>query len=287
MKCFYHSDIDGKMSAAIVRKAMGANDRLDEFIPMNYNIPFPIEKIGKGDHVVIVDFSISPEDMEKLLELTSNIIWIDHHKTAIDKLAKFDYVSGVRESGRAACELTWEYYFHGTLIPRVVELAADYDVWTFKFGDDAKDFQTGIRLENTHPTSDMWDVLLLEDFDPSNIIENGRVITKYNTQVYRSYCKAWGFFTTFENLKCFACNHGSVSSIFFEGIKEDYDVSIAYVFDGLNYVVSLYAKNKEIDVSWIALKYGGGGHKGASGFVCKELPFKLEKKYSFEKKFEG
>jgi len=32
--------------------------------------------------------------------------------------------------------------------------------------------------------------------------------------------------------------------------------------------------SKTVDVSKIALKYGGGGHVGASGFQVKELPFK-------------
>jgi nanoRNase/pAp phosphatase (c-di-AMP/oligoRNAs hydrolase) len=44
-----------------------------------------------------------------------------------------------------------------------------------------------------------------------------------------------------------------------------------FVFDGEQYTVSLYSKT--VDVSEIAKKYGGGGHKGAAGFQCKKLPF--------------
>jgi nanoRNase/pAp phosphatase (c-di-AMP/oligoRNAs hydrolase) len=32
--------------------------------------------------------------------------------------------------------------------------------------------------------------------------------------------------------------------------------------------------SKVVDVSEIAKRYNGGGHKGASGFQSKELPFK-------------
>ena len=35
-----------------------------------------------------------------------------------------------------------------------------------------------------------------------------------------------------------------------------------------------YIPKKNIDCSEIAKKYGGGGHKQAAGFQCKELPFK-------------
>ena len=46
-------------------------------------------------------------------------------------------------------------------------------------------------------------------------------------------------------------------------------------FDGKCWSVSLYhAKHrKELDLSLIAVKYGGGGHRGACGFTCDKLPF--------------
>ena len=44
-----------------------------------------------------------------------------------------------------------------------------------------------------------------------------------------------------------------------------------FVFDGTQFTISLYSE--VVDVSEIAKKYGGGGHKGASGFHCKQLPF--------------
>jgi nanoRNase/pAp phosphatase (c-di-AMP/oligoRNAs hydrolase) len=44
-----------------------------------------------------------------------------------------------------------------------------------------------------------------------------------------------------------------------------------FSFDGDEWIISLYSRN--IDVSEIAKKYGGGGHKGAAGFHCKDLPF--------------
>jgi nanoRNase/pAp phosphatase (c-di-AMP/oligoRNAs hydrolase) len=64
-----------------------------------------------------------------------------------------------------------------------------------------------------------------------------------------------------------------LSSQIFDTVKEDYDIMIPFCFDGKQWTVSMYTKNKEIDVSIIAKKYGGGGHKNAAGFQCKELPF--------------
>ena len=61
---------------------------------------------------------------------------------------------------------------------------------------------------------------------------------------------------------------------FGEKIKT-YDICISFEFDGEKFLVSLYSE--KIDVACIAEKYGGGGHKGAAGFVTKELPIKEEK----------
>lgn len=84
----------------------------DEYIKINYGIEFPFDSIGKNEIVYIVDYSISPEEMDKLLEITSNVIWIDHHKSAIEKYKNYDKdVKGLRYDGIAGCMLTYCYLF--------------------------------------------------------------------------------------------------------------------------------------------------------------------------------
>ena len=48
---------------------------------------------------------------------------------------------------------------------------------------------------------------------------------------------------------------------------------ITFVFTGKHWVVSMYNDNGNVDVGAIAKKYGGGGHKAASGFKVEKLPF--------------
>ncbi|MDO5845105.1 MAG: DHHA1 domain-containing protein, partial [Methanocorpusculum sp.] len=64
---------------------------------------------------------------------------------------------------------------------------------------------------------------------------------------------------------------------YFKSLPPDkYEIFIPFVFDGEQYTVSLYSTT--VDVSEIAKSFGGGGHKGASGFQCAELPFAKEGK---------
>jgi nanoRNase/pAp phosphatase (c-di-AMP/oligoRNAs hydrolase) len=112
-----------------------------------------------------------------------------------------------------------------------------------------------------------------DQIDDGGLIEQGKVMTRYRDQWAKNYCQSKGFETDFEGVKCFAVNLGHCNSEYFKSLPTGkYDVLIPFVFDGNQYAVSLYSTT--IDVSEIAKKYGGGGHRGASGFQCKELPFK-------------
>ena len=72
MKCFYHgADCDGRLSAYLVYIYAEINDCYHvEFIPINYVKEFPFESINQSETVYIVDYSIFPEEMEKLLSIT-------------------------------------------------------------------------------------------------------------------------------------------------------------------------------------------------------------------------
>ena len=86
MKVFYHIDNDGKCAAACVKRYYECNLSVDnneiEYFPINYGWKFPFESIKENETVYIVDFSIEPTDMTTLLEITSNVIWIDHQNSA-------------------------------------------------------------------------------------------------------------------------------------------------------------------------------------------------------------
>ena len=169
--------------------------------------------------------------------------------------------------------MTWEYYFPDTIKPLIVRLLGDYDIWAFKFGDDTNKLQAGIKLYNTKPESPEWDRWLNTNYVPLEELRSGEIALKYRDNSYAGLIKSWSWWTEFEGYKAIAINAGSVSSQLFDSVKEDYDLMLPFVFDGKKWTVSLYTKKPEIDVSEIAKKYGGGGHKQAAGFQCDVLPF--------------
>lgn len=279
MKCFYHTDMDGKCAGAIVFRAM-KNQENDgtgfEYIPINYNDDFPFSKIMKDEEVIIVDFSLQKVgEWDKLLDITKNVVWIDHHKTAIQKAPQEVHsLHGIRKDGTSGCILTWEYFYPKLKLPLVVDMLGKYDVWDFsKYGNDLNKLQAGIRLWETHPESDNWDRWLNENYTATDELLRGTIALQFRDNTWAGLIKSWSFWATFEGYKAICCNAGSVSSQLFDSVKEDYDLMVPFVFDGKQWTVSLYTK-KDIDCSELAKRYGGGGHKQAAGFQCKELPFR-------------
>lgn len=327
MKCFYHADLDGRAAAFCVHAWVGIKDKIDViimnketgkiendgFIEINYNKPFPFDIIKPNEQVWIVDYSISPDEMLRLLEITKDVTWIDHHKTAIEKYANFPHkINGIRRDGEAGCVLTWKYihwysnrcdpYPEDTWeqrekelsgiykVPRMIELVGDRDIWAWKHGDETRNFFAGSQLHNTHPDSDFWWKCMDHEIEPlplpntgnaearkrgevfwSRLLADGETITKYKAATDEEVNRSLGFDIEFEGLKCWAINRGRVSSDRLGDRIKQYDILMPYAHDGKRFTVSLYSER--VDVSEIAKKYGGGGHKGASGFQCETLPF--------------
>lgn len=294
MICFHHNDADGRCAAFWVGLSAGLNDTElgyePRFVEMTYSRDFPIEMVRKDEQIYIVDFSISPEDMGRLLEITKDVTWIDHHVTAIAKYKNYPHdIRGVRYDGVAGCMLTYCYLHHMTdrgsgpikpfdihmtrCAPQFTKLIADWDVWKFEYGYDTRYFITALNAENTNPDGDLWTDLLLDGdlIKTSDIIRRGHIMLQYRDGFMRDYTDL-GFETQFEGYRCFAMNIGHASSEFFKSVADKmYDILIPFVFDGEKWTVSMYSKM--IDVSEIAKRYGGGGHKNAAGFTCNRLPF--------------
>ena len=268
MKIFYHGyDMDGKCSGAIVRKYYNGEG---EYIPYNL-YDFPFDTIEKDEKVSLVDCSC---DFDKLLEITKDIVWIDHHISTIKKYEHLN-LPGLRINGTAACELCWIYFFPHVYMPETVMHIGDYDVWKFAFGNASKQLQLGIRTYDTNIDSEMWDKWLSSGYYPQEELEKGEIIQTYQDNFYKGVIKSLSFFTTFEGYTCICVNQGSTGSLIFDSVEDDYDIMIPFSFNGSKWKVSLYTA-KEIDVSVIAVKYGGGGHAKAAGFECNELPFRKE-----------
>lgn len=287
MKCFYHRmDLDGQCSGAIVKLKFP----LCEMIPYNYGEKFPWDQIKEEEIVFLVDLHLQPfNDMIKLSEKT-RLFWIDHHRSSMEDYEKNKekflpkngkVVISMKES---ACVLTWYFLFPNTPLPKSIWLLGKYDVFDLEIDDRVLDFQYGMKGFNTNPcNTEFWKSLILSDPESiNNQIENiskiGSFVRKCFIKEEELIAKQFSFTTEFEGYKCIACNSIRAGSMFFDSVfdKDKHDLRISFgLMSNGKWTVSLYCEKEEIDVSELAKKYGGGGHRGASGFQCDKLPFKI------------
>ena len=88
-----------------------------------------------GKDVVIVDFSYSKADMQRLLSFANSVLVLDHHVSAERELEGFEapnfkFVYNVNKSGAG---LTWDYFYPSSQQPMVVQYIQDGDLWTDKY----------------------------------------------------------------------------------------------------------------------------------------------------------
>lgn len=294
----YHSaDYDGIFCREIAKKFLPEA----ELIGWDYGDPVPTpDEVSAEDTLYMLDISI-----EGLMG-HPRLIWIDHHKSAIEKYATKDGKTwakpGIQMDGVAACRLAWQWFSPqtpGAFIPSkqdfidrkvyepyAVRLAGEYDIWD-KRDPNAELFQQSLRSRELTPY--VWKSLLDISIEPTLQIQQsqimaacmfdgGRALQYAKNHENESIIKEIGFTLKWEGLTFLACNAARYNSLLFTaGLKPEHDACFGFKWTGSDWSVSLYhAPGKEhIDLSLIAVKHGGGGHRGACGFKTRKLPFLL------------
>lgn len=305
----YHSaDFDGIFCREIARRFLPEA----ELIGWNFGEP-PVDyfKIS-GRNVVVMDLPLDaptgakfPDDLTKTIDLkgryygSESTVWIDHHKTSIDTHPAS--IPGYRIDGVAACRLAWQWFVResdggkdsfGTPYdlpkkqhfvdrvvgePRAVRLAGEYDIWDHR-GDGDLEFQFGLRAQKQIDWANLLDVG--EALYTMKLVEDGELVMRYATEQDASMSRRAAFLVEWEGLKFLCLNTGRFNSQTFAAVDKPetgHDALLGFNFNGKLWTFSLYhaAHRKDLDLSEIAKRYGGGGHRGACGFTAAKLPLAI------------
>lgn len=307
----YHSaDYDGIFCREIAKHFLGTLTM--QYIGWNFGDP-PIALPINGEFVVMdlpIDkpFGLSFKDGwlmrgdEKLQPLDrvdwGKFVWIDHHKSSIDYHPK--EIQGHRIDGVAACRLAWQWFSENKIAertgesprlpekrhyverlvtePLAVRLAGEYDVWD-KRDPRADILQYGLR--SAEGELSFSKLLNLEDtLWIDRLLEIGESAQRYAQKIDADLVMHRSFRLKWEGLDFLCLNTGRFNSLTFDALDKPetgHDALLGFMWNGKVWTVSLYhAKHRtDLDLSAIAVKHGGGGHRGACGFTCSKLPFLL------------
>lgn len=151
----YHANCSDGFGAAFAAWCKLGDDA--EYLPMHYSDDPLKDVIYEGRDVYILDFSVPREDMERLLYLSSKVVWLDHHKTAFEMWCPGEYNMWMSDpmcknrhirlnNFKSGALLAWEYFHPEKGVPLLIRMIDDRDRWQFKF-DDSKALHAGLQLE--------------------------------------------------------------------------------------------------------------------------------------------
>lgn len=267
----HHSaDFDGLFCREI------AKHFLKEAILIGWDYGDDIPTVESDAIVVMLDISIDA------LMTHKNLLWIDHHKTAIEKHPSS--IAGYRIDGVAACRLAWQFFTSNDITnlpskeafvsrsveePLSIRLAGEYDIWD-KRDPRVDKFQHGLSSQDLD-----YERLFVDDSYVNDLCKAGASVEYSRNLNAEKFMKTSAFTIKFEGYNFIAANFSfAANSAFISVIKPEHDACMAFRYDGENWNFSLrQCPGKDVDLSVIAKKYGGGGHRTACGFNVKNLPF--------------
>lgn len=280
--CIYHGGCDDGFAAAwAVRQAIGNC----EFYPGVYQKEPP--DVANRD-VIFVDFSYKRPVLEAMSRSANSILILDHHKTAAEDLAGLqapfgagwqrhldnvyqDTCEGVGgkmyasfDMARSGAMMAWEFFHPDADVPEFIRYIQDRDLWRKQLpnGDEFT-----IALRSYPQDFDVWTRLIAAG--PRALIDEGHAIQRY----YRrrvDELKASAYMATLDGAPIWIANapYFAASEVAGElALERNLCFGACYFEVSAGRWQYSLRSSTEFDVSEVAKKFGGGGHKGAAGFT--------------------
>jgi len=237
-----------------------------EYVPAHYGNE-PPDVTGK--EVYIVDFSYPREVLLDMQQKAKSLLVLDHHKTAEADLKGLDFA--VFDMERSGCLIAWNYFRPDELPPKALVFIQDRDLWKFAF-PETRDFCTGLRAT-------MNDFRDLDWISTDDAIELGAALNaEFDRDLDTLEKRAYLMLVVNEVgevLSGLAVNAtAKYASELGNRLAKKSAFGCVYSYDGSRkeWQYSLRSTNEGPDVSSIAKRHGGGGHRNAAGFAGKDAP---------------
>jgi oligoribonuclease NrnB/cAMP/cGMP phosphodiesterase (DHH superfamily) len=301
----YHGGCMDGFTAAYVIWQSFPNAR---FLPASYDKDPVISPEDVANEVVVfVDFTYHPEVMCALAASASQVLILDHHKSAV---ARFDDMSECHDSGtltgdieyrrwlfhngeddadytgelvlgvdlkRSGAMLAWDCFNPGEPAPALIRLVQDRDLWKFEIGGSR---QLHAFLSTEDKTFETWqaiDSIAGHNTSLGAMIRDGDTILRAEKAQMESILEQCTRWTTIGGYRVPCCNMpGAWAS--------EAGHRLADMFHDADFVATWYQDSSRamhvslrsigsFDVSQVAMIYGGGGHRNAAGFkTFEQLP---------------
>jgi uncharacterized protein len=287
----YHGNCaDGFGAAWATRRGLSAADENCEFYPGTYQKSPPDPQ---GRVVIFVDFCYKRSVMLELAKKAEAILVLDHHKSAVEDMVAdgcyiidmagylgaltwerfldnvaIDRVEGgpriytIFDQERSGAGLAWDFFHPYTTRPMLIDHIEDRDLWRFKLNGTR---EISANLFSYPYDFAVWDTLF--SIPAEELIAQGEAIERKHHKDVAELLATMTRTLVIGGHAVPAANLPYVySSDAGHAMAKGHPFAACYwdVVDGR--VFSLRSTDEGLDVSKIAVEYGGGGHRNAAGF---------------------
>lgn len=260
----YHKNCpDGFGAAWVAWKKFGNRAEYVAVAPEELPKTFP-----KGRRIYAIDVSYEISVQERLRKYNPLVVVIDHH--ASRRIDTEHFPENVFDNNHSAAVLAWKYFFPKKPVPRMLKYVEEGDLWKM----------TLPRVHDVLPYLYMQDRMFTRWSEMARTFQTakgfthyaslGKIAREYEDSVIKDLVeRAEAVF--FEGLAVPAVNNSSrrfTSAVGDILSRKKPNLTLIW-YEGADGIKVSLRSNGTVDVSKIALKYGGGGHKNASSFMIK------------------
>lgn len=273
----FHKDcMDGLASAFIAHCSFLEAEEEAEFYPMHYSDVNNVYDIplNEDDIVYILDFSLPEEMINELSCKVDHIYIIDHHKTAQFLInLNIDNVSVDFDNEQSGAMLTFYFFVDrgiNPLNPELFEYVQDRDLWKWEL-PGSRDMSAALALtveknniesfgnaywlfkNGTKHGTDSFKKIGTIALDVQQKQVNEKIDKCFDIKLLGQHFKIINATENISELGNAICNKYDMPSIMFFYTSLD---TVVLSFRSLDHLT---------DVSTVAKKFAGGGHRNASG----------------------
>ncbi len=267
--CFYHSGCpDGFGAAWSVRKAWGEDAW---YVARGHE-----DRVRMGDCedalVAFVDIAPGRDELRELADVASQVVVLDHHVTARDRLASdSSYVNELEEEGHllhfdlghSGSVLAWQYFHPENETPDLLRYVEDQDLWNWALPQSDA---INAAIASYPREFEVWDRLASDPI--SKLADEGEPILRSNRmEVARRLDHARPVALGTQRIEAVnaSTNRAQIGHELAKRAAFGQEWGLVYRVEGAELYATIYSIG-DLDISKVAMTYGGGGHKNASGF---------------------
>ena len=224
----------------------------------------------KDKEIYFLDFVYDKTVMEKLKSQNKKLIIIDHHPKA-------QYLSNLSadmsfDTNRSGAVLAWNYFHPNRAVPFILSCVQDRDLWRWIVQDSK---EVLMYLDIFERDFQVWDDIIEKVDKQTSVkkefIDNGKLLLRQWLSLCDNMIRSDSLLVKFEGYKTYAVNASSVfaNDIANTLIQKLSPMAIIWHQDKDGKINVSLRSDGSVDVSELAGRYGGGGHKRSSAFRLK------------------